>query len=162
MCEPIKQDIYSETRVDDPGFVDEHYLIRYLTTPVQIVKNQDGSGRVSDQAFKPQKSHAGTSVDILCLLQNIDINPLSKRDIFPNLHAIAQITVGIARAHSGGVAWTPKPEEPLLTGFAREPNEQHGEIIKPISPADARRMVANARLIWIAEGIDTGPAGSNL
>ena len=75
----------------------------------------------------------------------------------PNAFALLAISAECARKFSAGVAWTPKPEEPELEGYAALPNEFHGEIIGKLSRSDTRNLAANAKLIWIKNELDLGP-----
>lgn len=153
MCDPVEQDFHSTDRFDDESIASCDRLLRHLCIPVQVIPTGEGY-RLSDQAFKPRRADPGASVDIECLLLKDGQSHEDRHGRQPNSYALVEITAGEARPHSGGVAWTPKPEEPELEGFAREPNPYHGEIIKPISNAAFREMAALARVLWLKPGVN--------
>ena len=156
MCNPTAQAYYSTERTDDPQISNDSRLFRHLCIPVQIVTTSNGK-KISDQAFKARRADAGTSVDLECLLLNDGLGEVDRRGLMPNSYALAAISVQTARSFSGGVAWTPKPEEPENEGFSALENPYHGEIIKPMTNRHVRDLAANAELLWVAEEMDFGP-----
>ena len=156
MCNPTEQDFNSFERVDDTNIGDGDRLLRHLCIPVQII-DKNGKLKISDQAFKHRKKDPGTSVDLECLLELDGLSERDRRGIMPNSYALVALSAGQARAHSQGVAWTPKPEEPELAEFAAKSNKYHGEIIGPIANSDVRNLASIAEIIWIKSEMDLGP-----
>ena len=151
MCDPVEQDFHSRDRVDDPKIGSSDMLLRHLCMPAQIAETNDGL-RISSQAFRPKKGEPGTSIDHECLLIKNGMTAADRAGLMPNSYGMVGILAHTAREHSGGVAWTPKPEEPKLGSFASKPNPFHGEIITPISKANFRSMAAKADLLWVKPG----------
>ena len=151
MCTPTAQDYYSPHRVDDPGIGATDRLLRHCRVPVQIVpRKANGTTvglKISDQAFKAKKGEPGISVDHECLLVAAGKTWHDRYGLMPNTYAMIAVTAGEARAHSPGVAWTPKPADPDLTGAASLENPYHGEIIAPMSNAQVRALFALAALV---------------
>ncbi|MEY2928145.1 MAG: hypothetical protein RL367_2622 [Pseudomonadota bacterium] len=156
MCDPVEQDFHAADRFDDPQIGTEDILLRHLCVPVQVMPTSLGL-KISDQAFKARKIDPGTSVDLDCLLKKCGIKGIDRKGLMPNAYALVAVTAGAAREHSGGVAWTPKPEEPELGGFAAKPNPFHGEIIRPMNNAGIRNLAAKAELLWVKSDVMLGP-----
>jgi hypothetical protein len=156
MCDPVEQAFHSMDRFDDQKIGASETLLRHLCIPVQILQTAVGL-KISDQAFKPKRNDPGASVDLECLLKKSGKNETDRRGIMPNSYGLAAISAGEARQHSAGVAWTPKPEEPDLDGFAAKPNPFHGEIIKPMDKPNIRSLAAKATLLWVSPGVALGP-----
>ncbi|WP_287002305.1 hypothetical protein [Sphingobium sp.] len=140
MCNPDPQPYHSNHRYNDPKIEDESRLLRHCRTPVQIVSCEINGKKISDRAFAGKKSEAGLSVDLNCLLEKDGKGSSHRFGKLPNTYAILSVTAAEARANSAGVAYTPKPEEPELEGAAREANPYHGEIIHPMTGAQARAL----------------------
>lgn len=151
MCNPVEQDFHSTDRVDDPNIGSNDMLLRHLCIPVQIAQTNDGF-RISSQAFKPKRGEPGTSIDHECLLIKNGMTFADRAGLMPNSYGMVGILAQTAREHSGGIVWTPKPEEPELESFASKANPFHGEIITPISNANLRSMAAKADLLWVKPG----------
>lgn len=156
MCDPVRQVFHSDQRADDPRIAADDRLLRHVTVPYGV-HEKHGKLKLSDQALKPRKSDPGISVDLECLLLKEGLNERDRRGLHPNAHALGAIAAGDARQHSGGVAWTPKPEEPELTSYARAENDFHGEIIRPLEPKSYRELAAAMTILWVRSGIDLGP-----
>ena len=163
MCNPTAQDYFSSERRDDPGIRDSDRLLRHLCVPVQIRQvEQTGALRISDQAFTHRKSDCGVSVDLECLLHHAGLTEEQRRGVMPNSFAMIAVTASNARNFSEGVAWTPKPHEPNLSGYSAQDNEFHGEIITPISRSEGRKLATTAQLIWTKGELDLGPYNGQL
>lgn len=146
MCTPTAQCYHSQQRADDAGIGASDRLLRHCRAPAQIVPlKQSGETvglKISDQAFKAKKGEPGLSVDLECLLLADGKTWHHRYGLMPNTYAMVAVTAEQARAHSAGVAWTPKPEEPELEGFAALENRYHGEIILPMTNAQVRALFA--------------------
>jgi hypothetical protein len=155
MCEPDRQVFHSDQRVDDPNIGPDDRLLRHLTVPFGV-HQKHGKFKLSDQALKPRKNDPGISVDLECLLKEKGFGERDRRGLHPAAHALGAIAAADARRHSGGVAWTPKPEEIELTGYARAANDFHGEIIRPLAPKSYRELAAAMTILWVRPDTDLG------
>lgn len=151
MCEPDEQDYRSSVRSDDPKIGANDLLYRHCRSPVQVVpvkrEGKEIGAKISDQAFKGKSGEAGISIDHGCLLRRAGLTWSNRYGLMPNTFAMLSVTAAQARAQSGGVAWTPKPSEPELDGFAALPNPFHGEIILPMTNRQVRDLFAVAQIV---------------
>lgn len=148
MCEPTAQDYFSRDREDDPAIGDADRLLRSCRLPVQIVPNKAGGYKISDQVFRKKPNEQGASVDLECLLLKEGKTFEDRFGKMPGTLAMAAIAAEDVRRVNGGVAWTPKPEEPhLAPDLAAEENPYHGEIIGEISRADGRALSRKAAIL---------------
>jgi len=145
------QNYFGSVRFDDPEIPGSEVLYRHCRTPVQIVPVRVGAvtvgEKISDQAFKGRSSDAGVSIEIDSLLAKANKSWSDRYGLMPNTKAMISVTAADARVSSKGVAWTPKPKQPDLEGFARAENEFHGEIILPITPSQARQLFSQAKIL---------------
>lgn len=143
MTKPVAQDYYGDTGFDDQAIQNDDIVYRYLRTPVQVTPCEKNGLKISDQAFKGKKTDRGVSIDIKSLMDNDGVSWHNRYGILPNTHALMSVKVKDARAYSNGVAWTPKPIE--NSGRASDPeNPYHGEILHPMTPAQARALQRTA------------------
>ena len=148
MCDPQRQDYFGSDRFDDIAVCDTDRVLRHCRTPVQIVKCQRNGSKVSDQALKPRKDEAGVSIDHECLLRKDALPPDHRYGSMPNTFALIALSTGELRKAGGGVAWTPKPDEPDMPFESQRPaNPWHGEIIGHIVPKLARELIQSAAVV---------------
>lgn len=156
MCNPTAQDYHSNHRVDDVEICDDDRLLRHLCLPVHI-REVNGALRVSDQAFTFRKDDVGVSVDLECLLLKDGLSERDRRGKMHNAHGLLAINAGVVREFGQGVAWTPKPEETGLQGFAALPNPYHGEIFGRLARSETRKVALRATVLWVSGGVELGP-----
>lgn len=148
MCTPTAQDYFSDERYDDSEIAHGDRLLRHCCTSLHFVSCPINGRKLSDQVFKRKTSDAGTSVDLECLLAHDELTWESRFGTMPNTLAMVAVTAGDVRAVAGGVAWTPRPEQPDLAPLAvAEPNIYHGEIVGQISRANERSLARKAVIL---------------
>jgi hypothetical protein len=143
----IIQDYFGLSRTDDLAITAKERLLRHCRSPVQIVPCEINGRKISDQAFKMKPSEPGLSVDLEQLLLNQGLPTTYRYRAMPNTFAMLAVTADDARRCAGGVAWTPKPAEPLLNTASATANPYHGEIIKPMTSKSARDLYYRSTVV---------------
>lgn len=86
-------------------------------------------------------------MDLEALLAADGLPPDHRYGSMPNTLALIAVTAANAREFAGGVAWTPKDEDPEAEGAAKDANPWHGEIIGPIKGSASRKLRDSAVVI---------------
>lgn len=147
MAAPTAQDYFAPTRSDDKAIAGGSRLIRHCRAPAQIVPCPRAGQKISSQAYKAKRGDLGASVDLEDSLIASGKTAIGQFGVMPNTYALLAITADVARQHSAGLAWTPKPAEPEKEGYAALPNPHHGEILTPITGAQARALTNHSEVL---------------